>query len=131
MNGLDKFLLLVALPTVVLASLLEALVLARRRGYDWRAAAVSLLDLFARVGMQIFVPLSIATPLIVLRLPAPHRRDRARRLDRAGAALHRPGVLLLLVPPRRAPRALVLVQPRGAPFVERAEPLPPPTASAC
>ena len=66
MNGLDKFLLLVALPTVLLASLLEALVLARRRGYDWRAAAVSLLDLSARVGMQIFVPLSIATPLIVL-----------------------------------------------------------------
>jgi sterol desaturase/sphingolipid hydroxylase (fatty acid hydroxylase superfamily) len=66
MNSLDKFLLLVALPGVLIASLLEALVLARVRSYDWRASAVSLLDLVARVSLQIFVPLSIATPLIVL-----------------------------------------------------------------
>jgi sterol desaturase/sphingolipid hydroxylase (fatty acid hydroxylase superfamily) len=66
LNGLDKFLLFVALPTVVVASLLEAIVLARVRSYDWRAAAVSLFDLFARVAVQIFLPLSIATPLIVL-----------------------------------------------------------------
>jgi sterol desaturase/sphingolipid hydroxylase (fatty acid hydroxylase superfamily) len=64
-NGLDRFLLLVALPTVVVASLLEALVLARRRAYDWRATGVSLLDLFLRVGIQIVLPISIATPLIV------------------------------------------------------------------
>jgi sterol desaturase/sphingolipid hydroxylase (fatty acid hydroxylase superfamily) len=66
LHGLDKFLLFVALPTVVIASLLEAIVLARVRSYDWRASAVSLLDLVARVGVQIFLPLSIATPLIVL-----------------------------------------------------------------
>ena len=66
MNSLDKFLLLVALPAVVGASLLEALVLARRRAYDWRASAVSLFDLVARVALQIFLPLSIATPFIVL-----------------------------------------------------------------
>ena len=66
LNGLDKFLLFVALPTVVVASLVEALVLARVRSYDWRATAVSLFDLFARVAVQIFLPLSIATPLIVL-----------------------------------------------------------------
>jgi sterol desaturase/sphingolipid hydroxylase (fatty acid hydroxylase superfamily) len=65
MNDLDRFLLFVALPTVVLASAAEALVLARRRGYDWRAAGVSLLDLVLRVGMQLFLPLSIATPFIV------------------------------------------------------------------
>ena len=66
MNGLDRFLLLVALPTVVVASLVEAIVLARLRSYDWRASAVSLVDLFARIGGQIFLPLSIATPLIAL-----------------------------------------------------------------
>jgi sterol desaturase/sphingolipid hydroxylase (fatty acid hydroxylase superfamily) len=66
LNGLDKFLLFVALPTVVVTSLLEAIVLARLRSYDWRASAVSLFDLFARVAVQLFLPLSIATPLIVL-----------------------------------------------------------------
>ena len=65
MNGLDRFLLFVALPTVVIASLLEAIVLSRRRGYDWRAAGVSLLDLVARVAVQIGLPFSIATPLII------------------------------------------------------------------
>jgi sterol desaturase/sphingolipid hydroxylase (fatty acid hydroxylase superfamily) len=64
LNSLDKFLLFVALPTVVVASLAEALVLARVRSYDWRASAVSLFDLFARVAVQLFLPLSIATPLI-------------------------------------------------------------------
>ncbi|HUP06420.1 MAG TPA: sterol desaturase family protein [Caldimonas sp.] len=64
-NGLDRFLLFVALPTVVAASLVEALVLARRRAYDWRATGVSLLDLFGRVAIQIGLPISIATPLIV------------------------------------------------------------------
>ena len=66
LNGLDKFLLFVALPAVVVASLLEAIVLARIRSYDWRATSVSLFDLVARVGTQIFLPFSIATPLIVL-----------------------------------------------------------------
>ena len=65
MNSLDKFLLFVALPTVVIASLIEAAVLSRRASYDWRAAGVSLLDLVLRVGLQILLPLSIAMPLIV------------------------------------------------------------------
>ena len=64
LNSLDKFLLFVALPTVVVASLAEAIVLARVRSYDWRASAVSLFDLFARVAVQLFLPLSLATPLI-------------------------------------------------------------------
>ena len=43
MNGLDKFLLFVALPAVIIASLVEAVVLRQRQGrYDWRATAVSL-----------------------------------------------------------------------------------------
>ena len=66
MSSLDKFLLFVALPGVVVASLLEAIVLARLRSYDWRAGAVSLFDLAARIGVQIFLPLSIATPVIAL-----------------------------------------------------------------
>ena len=66
MFGIDKFLLFVALPVVVIASLIEALVLARRNTFDWRAAGVSLLDLGMRVTIQLVLPLSIATPLIVL-----------------------------------------------------------------
>ncbi len=66
MNELDQFLLFVALPAVVLASLLEGWVLARRAHYDWRSTGVSLLDLASRVSIQIFLPFSIATPLIVL-----------------------------------------------------------------
>jgi hypothetical protein len=64
MDPLDKILLYFALPFVVLASLLEAVVLSRMRAYDWRAAGVSLLDLVGRISMQIFLPLSIAAPLI-------------------------------------------------------------------
>jgi sterol desaturase/sphingolipid hydroxylase (fatty acid hydroxylase superfamily) len=66
MNNLDKFLLFVALPTVVLASLIEAVVLSRMRAYDWRATGISLFDLAGRVSMQIFLPLTIALPLINL-----------------------------------------------------------------
>ena len=66
MNPLDKFLLFVALPTVVLASLVEALVLVHRGDYDWRATGVSLFDLFARVGLQVFLPLTLAAPVIYL-----------------------------------------------------------------
>jgi sterol desaturase/sphingolipid hydroxylase (fatty acid hydroxylase superfamily) len=64
LNGLDRFLLLVALPTVVVASLVEALVLSRRRSYDWRATGLSLLDLFTRVALQIGLPISIAAPIL-------------------------------------------------------------------
>ena len=51
---------------MLVASVLEAAVLWRRVDYDWRATGVSMLDLVMRVGMQIFLPLSIATPLIAL-----------------------------------------------------------------
>jgi len=71
MTGIDKFLLLVALPIVVMASLIEALMLARRHEYDWRAAGVSLLDLALRIAIQIFLPLTIAGWLI--RLAYQHR----------------------------------------------------------
>jgi hypothetical protein len=64
--GIDRFLLLVALPVVVTASLAEALWLSRRGGYDWRATDVSLLDLDLRVSIQLFLPLTIVAPLIAL-----------------------------------------------------------------
>ena len=66
MNPIDTFLLFVALPIVVFASLAEALVLSRRSAYDWRATGVSLLDLVLRVAIQIVLPLSLAKPLIDL-----------------------------------------------------------------
>jgi sterol desaturase/sphingolipid hydroxylase (fatty acid hydroxylase superfamily) len=84
MNALDKFLLFVALPVVVVASLTEALVLSRRSAYDWRATGVSLLDLVMRVAIQIFLPLSIATPFIVFAL---HHRIATIALDGWGALL--------------------------------------------
>ena len=84
MFGIDRFLLLVALPIVVLASLAEALVLSRRGGYDWRATAVSLLDLATRITLQILMPLSIAAPLIAL---AYRHRLGAIEIDSAAAVL--------------------------------------------
>lgn len=64
MLPVEKFLLYVALPTVVLASLVEALVLAWRGGYNWRAMGVSLADLAGRTAVSLLLPLSIATPLV-------------------------------------------------------------------
>ena len=58
---IDKFLLYVALPAVVAASLIEALVLSRRAAYPWKAMGVSLVDLATRVSVTLFLPLSIAT----------------------------------------------------------------------
>jgi sterol desaturase/sphingolipid hydroxylase (fatty acid hydroxylase superfamily) len=66
MHPLDKFMLLVALPAVLLASLVEAGFLSRRQRYDWRATGVSVLDLFLRVAVNIFLPLSIVAPLVAL-----------------------------------------------------------------
>jgi sterol desaturase/sphingolipid hydroxylase (fatty acid hydroxylase superfamily) len=66
MDFLDKILLFIALPTVVIASWIEALVLSRKQSYDWRAAGISLLDLVIRVSTRVLFPLSIAAPLVVL-----------------------------------------------------------------
>lgn len=64
MDSLDRFLLFVAAPTVFMLSLIEALVLSRRGGYDWRALGVSVFDLVARIAVTIALPLSIVAPLI-------------------------------------------------------------------
>jgi hypothetical protein len=68
MNTIEKILLFGAAPAVLLLSLLEAVVLSRRRPgrepYDWRAYGVSLFDFAGRIAVTLFLPLSIASPLI-------------------------------------------------------------------
>lgn len=64
MNDIEKLLLFVALPTVLGCSLLEAVVLSVKRGYDWKAFGVSLFDLAGRTTLTLLLPLSIATPLV-------------------------------------------------------------------
>jgi len=63
-SPVEKFLLFVAAPAVFVFALIEALVLARRRSYDWRAFSVSSFDLVARIGVGILLPLSIVSPLV-------------------------------------------------------------------
>ncbi len=58
-------LLLVALPTIPLVSLIEAVVLSWRWSCDWWTTGVSLTNLFLRVGLQIAPPFTLATPLIM------------------------------------------------------------------
>lgn len=65
MNPIERFLLFVAAPAVVILSLVEACVLARRGGYDWRGMGVSFFDFVLRIAVTLWLPLSIATPLIV------------------------------------------------------------------
>ena len=67
MRSLDQILLFIVLPFVLVMSLAEAIVLSYRRGaepYDWRAAGVSFADLILRITLQIFIPLSLASPVI-------------------------------------------------------------------
>jgi len=64
MNGIEKFLLFVMAPTVLSLSVLEALVLSRRGGYDWRAFGVSMFDYVLRIVMTVFLPFTLAAPLV-------------------------------------------------------------------
>lgn len=85
MNPIEKILLFVAAPTVLVLALLEAIVLSRRQRYDWRAFGVSALDLVLRISVNILLPLSIATPFV--RLAYQHRL----------ATIHVNGALALLL----------------------------------
>ena len=58
--------------------------LSRRGGYDWRAYGVSLFDFVARIGVTLFVPLSIASPLIGW---VEQHRLATLRVDSVGTAL--------------------------------------------
>jgi sterol desaturase/sphingolipid hydroxylase (fatty acid hydroxylase superfamily) len=64
MNPIEKFLLVFAAPAVLVLALIEALILSRRQGYDWRAFGVSALDLVLRIAVNILLPLSIAGPVV-------------------------------------------------------------------
>ena len=64
MSPIEKFLLFVATPGVIVFAFIEAVVLSRRNHYDWRAFGVSMLDLVVRIALNILLPLSIATPIM-------------------------------------------------------------------
>jgi sterol desaturase/sphingolipid hydroxylase (fatty acid hydroxylase superfamily) len=68
---IEKFQLFVAVPIVIVLALVEGWVLTRSEQYDWRACAVSVLDVVMRVAVNILVPLSLAGPF--LRLAYDHR----------------------------------------------------------
>ena len=84
MNTLEKILLFGAAPTVLALSLLEGVLLSRRGGYDWRAYGVSLFDYAGRIALTVFVPFTIAAPLV--RWVEQHRLATIP-VDSAGAAL--------------------------------------------
>ncbi len=62
--AIDRLLLFIVVPAIVICALIEALVLARREAYDWRAAGVSIADIFVRISIQIVLPLTVAAPLL-------------------------------------------------------------------
>lgn len=64
MDSIDRILLFAVTPAVFVLSLLEAVVLARRQRYDWRAFGASAFNLVSRIVVSILLPLSIATPFI-------------------------------------------------------------------
>jgi sterol desaturase/sphingolipid hydroxylase (fatty acid hydroxylase superfamily) len=64
MSPIEKFLLFVAAPTVLVLALVEAAVLTLRGHYDWRAFGVSFFDFVLRIAVTLFLPLTIAAPLI-------------------------------------------------------------------
>ncbi|CUI09525.1 sterol desaturase family protein [Massilia antarctica] len=61
---MEKFLLFVALPVVLVCALIEAWVLSRRARFDWKAMGVSMADLIGRTVVSILLPLSIVGPAI-------------------------------------------------------------------
>lgn len=82
MGSLDKFLLFGITPAIVLAAILEGIVLSRMaregEGYDWKATGVSVLDLLTRLGVNLFVPFAMSTP--VTQFAVAHRLTE-RTLD--------------------------------------------------
>jgi sterol desaturase/sphingolipid hydroxylase (fatty acid hydroxylase superfamily) len=66
MVTLEKFPVLVALPIVVIASFIEAVVLSRFQAYDWKAMGVSLCNLALRYVVTVLLPLSVAAPVFQL-----------------------------------------------------------------
>ncbi len=63
MTPIEKFLLIIFPPLLLLASFVEAWVLSRRQTYDWRAMGVSVIDLFGRLIFNFGVPLALSSPV--------------------------------------------------------------------
>ncbi|MCK9684344.1 sterol desaturase family protein [Scleromatobacter humisilvae] len=84
MTPLEHFSLFVAAPGVFVLALIEAIVLARSRGVDWRSFAMSRFDLVARIAFGLLVPVSIALPLLRW---AVHHRVGNIAIDNAAAVL--------------------------------------------
>jgi sterol desaturase/sphingolipid hydroxylase (fatty acid hydroxylase superfamily) len=61
---IEHFLLFYAAPTVVVLSLLEAVVLSMRSQYDWRALGVSMFDYVLRIVVTIMLSAGIVAPLV-------------------------------------------------------------------
>jgi sterol desaturase/sphingolipid hydroxylase (fatty acid hydroxylase superfamily) len=80
----EKFLLVVAIPAVLLFSSIEAVLLSRHQHYDWRAFGVSFFDFVLRIVVSIVLPVSIAAPLISW---VQDHRIAAIQLDSVGAVL--------------------------------------------
>jgi sterol desaturase/sphingolipid hydroxylase (fatty acid hydroxylase superfamily) len=61
-----EFLLMISVPAIILASLIEAFLLSRREKVDWRELGLSLLNFIVRNVALIALPLSVATPIFEL-----------------------------------------------------------------
>jgi sterol desaturase/sphingolipid hydroxylase (fatty acid hydroxylase superfamily) len=81
---IEKFLLFVAAPTVLVLSVAEALVLSRIQRYDWRGFWVSMFDYVLRIAIALFIPFTLASPLIAWTVQ--HRLTHLE-LDNAGSML--------------------------------------------
>ena len=118
-----SFLYFVILPFVMAAGIVEGLWQSRTRAErnDWKAWTCSLADLLGRRVLA-FIPYTLAAPWLGWvwehRLFTPSLDNRLV----GAAALRRPGVLLLLVPPDQSHLALVLGGALGAPFAQPAQP---------
>ena len=61
-----EFLLMISVPAIILASLIEAFLLSRREKVDWGELGLSLLNFIVRNVALIALPLSVATPTFAL-----------------------------------------------------------------
>ena len=111
---------------VLASSLIEALALSVSKGwrsYDWKAAGVPVVDFLVReYPLRLLLPLAFWYGCDGLVLAAPPLDLADGSLERLGRVLRRTRVLLLLVPPRSASGALVLVHARHPPFIQSIEP---------
>ena len=122
MDSIDRFLLFFVTPTVFALSLLEAVVLARRIATTGVPSVHRVRPGGAHRGGHLAAAVD-RHALHRLGSDASGFEFHARWPAGVADPLCGSGVLLLLVPPRGASRALVLVQPLGAPLAQRTQPV--------